>query len=55
MVLSEDESDHENGTNLRRGRYMIVKEPWRSNELIIWLRTMDLLACGEKWARRNIA
>lgn len=54
-VLSEDESDHENGTNLGRSRYAIVKEPWRSDELIIWLRTIDLLACGEKWAERNVA
>lgn len=54
-VLSDDESDHENGTNLGRSRYSIVKEPWRSDELIIWLRMMDLLACGEKWAGRNVA
>jgi len=54
-VLSEDESDHENGINLGRSCYAIVKEPWRSDELIIWLRTMDLLACDEKWAGRNVA
>jgi hypothetical protein len=54
-VLSEDESDHENGYNLGRSRYAIVKEPWRSDELIIWLRMMDLLACGEKWGARNVA
>jgi hypothetical protein len=53
-VLSEDESDHEDGHNLGRSRYTIVKEQWRSDELIIWLRMMDLLACGEKWAGRNV-
>jgi hypothetical protein len=55
VVLSDDESDHENGTDLGRSHYTIVKEPWRSNELIIWLRMMDLLACGEKWAGRDVA
>jgi hypothetical protein len=54
-VLSEDESDHERGNNLGRARYAIVKERWRSDELIIWLRTMDLLACGQKWDQRNVA
>ena len=54
-ALSEDESDHESGTNLGRSRYAIVKEAWRSDELVIWLRTMDLLACGEKWDGRNVA
>jgi hypothetical protein len=52
-VLSEDESDHEDGTNLGQSRYAIVKEAWRSDELIEWLRTIDLLACGEKWNRPN--
>ena len=54
-VLSDDESDHENGTNLGRSRYVIVQEEWRSDELIKWLRTIDLLACGEKWDGRNVA
>jgi hypothetical protein len=54
-VLSEDESDHEYGTNLGQARYAIVKEDWRSDELIKWLRTMDLLACGVKWKGRNVA
>ena len=54
-VLSDDESDHENGSNLGQGRYAIVREAWRSIELIIWLRLMDLFACGEKWDGRNVA
>ena len=54
-ALSDDESDHENGVNLGRSRYAIVKEAWRSDELIKWLRTIDLLAFGEKWAGRNVA
>jgi len=54
-VLSDDESDHENGTHLGQGRYSIVKEEWHSDELIIWLRIMDLLACSEKWAGWNVA
>ncbi|KAH9016079.1 hypothetical protein EDB85DRAFT_1898380 [Lactarius pseudohatsudake] len=54
-VLSDDESDHENGTNLGQGHYAIVGEVWRSDELIKWLRLMDLLACGEKWDGRNVA
>ena len=54
-VLSDDESDHENGTNLGRSRYAIIKEAWRSDELIKWLRTIDLLAFGEKWDARNVA
>ena len=54
-VLSDDESDHENGTNLGRSHYVIVKEEWRSDELIKWLRMIDLLACGEKWDGRNVA
>ena len=54
-VLSDDESDHENGNNVGRSRYIIVQEEWRSDELIIWLRTIDLLTCGEKWDGRNVA
>jgi hypothetical protein len=54
-VLSDDESDHENGTNLGCSRYAIVKEAWRSDDLIKWVRTMDLLAFGEKWDGRNVA
>lgn len=54
-ALSDDESDHENGANLGRSRYAIVKEAWRSDELIKWLRTIDLLAFGEKWGGRNVA
>ena len=54
-ALSDDESDHENGSNLGRSRYAIVKEEWRSDEFIIWLRTIDLLACGEKWRGRFVA
>jgi hypothetical protein len=54
-VLSEDESDHENGTHLGKRRYVIVKEAWRSDELIIWLRMTDLLGCGEKWTGRLVA
>lgn len=54
-VLSDDESDHENGTNLGRSRYVIVQEEWRSDELTKWLRMIDLLACGEKWDGRNVA
>jgi hypothetical protein len=54
-VLSEDESDHENGADLGRSRYAIVQEAWRSEDLVKWLRTIDLLAFGEKWAGRNVA
>lgn len=54
-VLSEDESDHEQGAHLGQSRYSIVNEAWRSEELVIWLRTMDLLACGEKWNGRHVA
>jgi hypothetical protein len=54
-ALSDDESDHGNGANLGRSRYAIVKEAWRSDELIKWLRTIDLLAFGEKWGGRNVA
>ncbi|KAH9013609.1 hypothetical protein EDB83DRAFT_2321630 [Lactarius deliciosus] len=55
VVLSDDKSDHENGTNLGQGHYAIVGEVWHSDELIKWLRMMDLLACGEKWDGRNVA
>ena len=55
VVLSDDESDHENGTNLGRSCYAIVNEAWRSDELIKWLRTMDLLALGERWDGRHVA
>ncbi|KAN0128841.1 hypothetical protein V8E53_013339 [Lactarius tabidus] len=55
VVLSDDKSDHESGTNLRRGCYIIVKEAWHSNEMIIWLRLIDLLACGEKWDGHSVA
>ena len=55
QVLSDDESDHENGTNIGQRRYAIVREEWRSDELIKWLQMMDLLACGEKWAGRTVA
>lgn len=54
-VLSDDESDHENGTNLGRPCYSIVQEAWRSEELIKWLRTIDLLSLGEKWDGRLMA
>ena len=54
-ALSDDDSDHENGTNLGRSRYAIVNEAWRSDELIKWLRTIDLLAIGEKWRQRVVA
>ena len=54
-VLSDDESDHGNSTNLGRSRYAIVQEEWRSDDLIKWLRMIDLLACGEKWDGRNVA
>jgi len=55
VVLSDDETDHESGTNLGQRSYGIVKEPWCSEELIRWLRTMDLLACGEKWDGNQVA
>jgi hypothetical protein len=54
-ALSDDESDHESGSNLGQSRYAIVKEEWRSDKLIIWLRMIDLLACGEKWRVRLVA
>jgi hypothetical protein len=54
-ALSDDESDHKSGTNLGQGCYAIVREAWRSNEMIIWLRLIDLLACGEKWDGCNVA
>jgi hypothetical protein len=52
-VLSEDESDHKDSTNLRQSHYAIVKEAWCSDELIKWLRMIDLLACGKKWNYPN--
>jgi len=54
-ALSDDESDHEKGANLGQSRYAIIKEEWRSDELIKWLRMIDLLACGMKWDGRNVA
>jgi hypothetical protein len=54
-ALSDDDSDHENGAILGHSHYAIVKEAWRSDELIKWLRTIDLLAFGEKWRGRNVA
>lgn len=36
------------------GHYAIVKKEWQSDEMIIWLRLIDLLACGEKWDRCSI-
>jgi hypothetical protein len=54
-VLSDDESDHEQGTRLGQSHYVIVNEAWRSKELAVWLRTIDLLACGEKWGGHNVA
>ncbi|KAH9068119.1 hypothetical protein EDB83DRAFT_2314650 [Lactarius deliciosus] len=62
MKTTEGKATYE--VNLRRSRiekrkktgcYAIVGEVWRSDELIKWLRMMDLLACGEKWDRRNVA
>ena len=47
-ALSDDKSDHENGSNLRQNHYAIVNKQWCSDELIIWLWIIDLLACGEK-------
>jgi hypothetical protein len=54
-VLSDDESDHKNGTNLGRSCYVTVKEAWHLDELIKWLRLIDLLARSEKWDGRNVA
>ena len=54
-VLSDDESDHKDGTNVGQRRYAIVQEEWRSDELIKWLRMIDLFACGEKWDGRHVA
>lgn len=54
-VLSDDESDHEQGAHLGQSHYLIVNQAWRSKELVVWLRTMDLLACGEKWDGRHVA
>jgi len=54
-ALSDDESDHENGSNLRQSHYAIVKEEWCSDKLIIWLQMIDLLACSEKWRKCFVA
>lgn len=54
-VLSDNESDHEKGAHLGQSRYAIVREEWCSDDLIKWLRMIDLLACGEKWDEHNIA
>jgi hypothetical protein len=54
-ALSDDESDHDSGTNFGRSRYSIVKEVWRSDELCKWLRMIDLLGFGEKWEGRPVA
>ena len=54
-VLSDDESDHENGTNVGQSCYAIVQEEWRFDKLIKWLRMIDLFACGEKWDGRYVA
>jgi len=54
-ALSDDKSDHESGSNLGQSRYAIIKEEWRSEELIIWLRMIDLLACSEKWRMHLVA
>jgi hypothetical protein len=54
-VLSDDESDHDNGTNLGQSHYVIIQEEWCSDELVKWLRMIDLLACGEKWDGHNVA
>jgi hypothetical protein len=54
-ALSDDESNHENGACLGCSCYAIVQEAWRSDELIKWLRMIDLLAFGKKWGRCNVA
>ena len=54
-VLSEDESDHKNGTNLGWSHYAIIQEEWCLDKLIKWLWTIDLLACGEKWDGCHVA
>ena len=54
-ALSNDESNHKNGSNFRQGCYVIIKEEWHSDEFIIWLHMMDLLACGEKWRGHFVA
>ncbi|KAH9064933.1 hypothetical protein EDB87DRAFT_1574673 [Lactarius vividus] len=54
-VLSDNKSDHEQGTHRGQSRYSIVNEAWRSKELVVWLRTIDLLACSEKWGGHNVA
>jgi len=53
-VLSDDESDHEQGMHLGQSHYLIVNEAWRSKEMVTWLRTIDLLTCGEKWEGDNL-
>jgi len=55
MVLSDDKSDHEQGTHLGQSHYLIVNEAWRSKEMVTWLRTIDLLTCSEKWGGCNVA
>jgi hypothetical protein len=35
IALSDDESNHKNGSNLGQGHYVIVKEEWHSDEFII--------------------
>jgi hypothetical protein len=46
-VLSEDESNHKGGTNLGCRHYAIMKEAWHLDELIKWVRTMELLVLNE--------
>ncbi|KAH9019450.1 hypothetical protein EDB85DRAFT_1896653 [Lactarius pseudohatsudake] len=54
-ALSNDKSDQEQGTHGGQSCYSIVNESWRSKELVVWLRTIDLFTCGEKWGGQNIA
>jgi hypothetical protein len=54
-VLSKDESDHKDGTHLGQRCYVIVKEAWHSDKLIMWLQMTDLLGCGEKWTGHLVA
>ena len=54
-VLSNNKSDHQGGTNVGHSHYIIVQEEWHLDELMKWLRMIDLLACGEKWDGRNVA
>jgi hypothetical protein len=54
-VLSDKESDHENGTNIGQSHYVIVQEEWRLDKLVKWLQMIDLLACGQKWDGHNVA